>query len=97
MNYHFQWDPIKAASNRRKHGVSFDDAVTVFRDPRARSLFDDGHSVDDERWITLGISDKAGVLVVHHTYEEMDADNLLIRIISSRKATKREISQYPEP
>jgi uncharacterized protein len=96
MNYHFQWDPIKAAVNRQKHGVSFEQAVTVFRDPRARSLFDQDHSAEEERWITLGLSEKGGVLVVHHAFEEMDEDNLLIRIISSRKATKREIAQYRE-
>lgn len=60
------------------------------------SLFDKEHGDSEERWITLGLTEKGGLLAVHHTYEEMDDDNLLIRIISSRKATKGEIHQYTE-
>jgi uncharacterized DUF497 family protein len=94
MDYCFEWDPNKAAANRRKHGVSFDQAATVFLDPRAMSLFDGEHSIEEDRWITLGISVGGGLLAVHHTYEEVDAATAQIRIISSRKATKHETDQY---
>ena len=96
MKYDFEWDPNKARLNRRKHGVAFEQAATVFRDPRAISLFDDAHSEDEERWITLGLSSGAGLLVVHHTFEEEDANTVKIRIFSSRRATKKETGQYGE-
>jgi hypothetical protein len=94
--YDFEWDPNKARLNRQKHGVGFDQATTVFRDPRAVSVFDDTHSKTEDRWITLGVSAAGGLLVVHHTFEEMNANTIRIRIFSSRKATKNEISQYGE-
>ena len=96
MNYDFEWDPNKAQSNQRKHGVRFDQAATVFRDPRAVSVFDDTHSKADDRWITLGISASGALLVVHHTFEEMKENTIRIRIFSSRKATKNEAGQYRE-
>ena len=96
MNYDFEWDAGKARSNRRKHGVSFEIAVTVFRDPRTVSLFDDSHSAEEDRWITMGISAGGGLLVVHHTFEELDGNTVRIRIFSSRKATKTETEQYGE-
>jgi len=72
-------------------------AGTVFRDPRMLSLYDDEHSDSQEdRWITLGLSTVSGLLVVHHTFEDVDADTVRIRIFSSRKATKEEIKQYSE-
>lgn len=52
--YRFAWDPAKAAANRRKHGVSFEQAAAVFRDPLALSRYDEGHSEGEERWLTLG-------------------------------------------
>ena len=94
MNYDFEWDPVKAKSNRRKHGVGFDQAATVFRDPRTVSVFDDAHSKTEDRWITLGVSAGGGLLVVHHTFEEMNENTIRIRIFSSRKATKNEAGQY---
>jgi len=97
MEYCFQWDPHKAIVNYRKHRVGFDQAATVFLDPRALSLYDDSHSDEEDHWITLGMSAFAGLLVVHHTYEEdADASTVYIRIISSRKATNREVRQYAE-
>jgi len=61
------------------------------------SLYDDEHGeAGEERWITLGLSAMSGLLVVHHTFEEIDADTVDIRIFSSRKATKQEIKQYTE-
>jgi len=94
VNYNFEWDPDKAKLNQRKHGVGFEQAATVFRDPRALSVFDDAHSQTEERWITLGVAAGGGLLVVHHTFEEMNANTVRIRIFSSRKATKNEAGQY---
>jgi hypothetical protein len=96
MEYCFEWDPSKAAANQRKHGVSFGQAATVFLDPRALSLYDDEHSAEEDRWITLGLSATGGLLLVHHTYEESSTSAIRIRIISSRKPTKREVRQYTE-
>lgn len=94
MNCDFEWDPVKAKSNHRKHGVGFDQAATVFRDPRAVSVFDAAHSKTEDRWITLGVSAGGGLLAVHHTFEEMNENTIRIRIFSSRKATKNEAGQY---
>ena len=94
MVYTFEWDPKKAAGNHKKHGVRFEDAATVFNDPRALSVYDDEHSAREDRWITLGVSMLAGLLAVHHTFEQVDESLVLIRIISTRKATKREIQEY---
>ena len=55
MIYNFEWDNKKNKSNQKKHGVSFEQATTVFQDPRALTLFDDEHSITEERWVTLGI------------------------------------------
>jgi uncharacterized protein len=96
MSCYFEWDPAKEQINRKKHGVGFELASTVFHDPLLLSIFDEEHSVAEERWITLGKS-RAGVfLVVIHTFRQNDADNEVIRIISARKATKREQAQYEE-
>ncbi len=96
MQYDFEWDPNKARQNVRKHGVTFENAATVFRDPRARSIFDDVHSVDEDRWITLGLAASGGMLVVHHTFQQFDDARVRIRIFSSRQATKQEMTQYME-
>ncbi len=99
MNYRFEWDPNKAATNPRKHGVSFEQAAAIFGDPKALTIFDNEHDDAEERWITLGVSPISGLLVVHHTYKEEASEEppeILIRIISSRKATKREVRQYTE-
>lgn len=96
MNYDFEWDPHKARMNRQKHGVGFEHAATVFRDPRALSVFDDTHSRGEDRWVTLGVSAGGRILVVHHTFEEVTTNTIRIRIFSSRKATKKEIAQYGE-
>ena len=96
MDYDFEWDPNKALLNRRKHGAAFEQAATVFRDPRAVSVFDGAHGGREDRWITLGLSASGGLLVVHHTFEEVNAQTVRIRIFSSRKATKNEAGQYGE-
>ena len=87
----FIWDENKARDNLEKHKVSFEEAQTVFSDPNARMIFDTEHSSDEERFILLGISSGLRLLVVCHSYRE---DEMLIRIISARKATKNEQKQY---
>lgn len=98
FEYQFEWDRAKALRNAREHRVSFERAATVFLDPRAVSIFDDEHSQNEERWITLGL-DRAGVLlVVCHTFREgKEAGreaNAKIRLISARRADRREATQY---
>ncbi len=80
----------------KKHGVSFEESATVFKDPNALSLFDSDHSENEDRWITLGLSEKARLLVVIHTFLEKMDGTIIIRIISSRKATKQESLTYGE-
>lgn len=73
MHLHFEWDANKAASNLRKHGVSFEEAAEVFRDPLALTLFDENHGQDEERWITLGRAGNRKLVVVVRTWREMAA------------------------
>ena len=87
----FEWDPRKAATNRRKHGVSFEEAATVFSDDRALVIDDPDHSEAEDRFVLLGVSATLRVLVVVHCYREGDAR---IRLISARKATRSERAQY---
>ncbi|MCP4347846.1 MAG: BrnT family toxin [Desulfobacterales bacterium] len=96
MNYNFEWEPKKARQNWDNHGVAFDEAATVFKDSMAVSIFDPDHSETEERWITLGISEKGRLLIVIHTFIQEDKDTVTVRIISSRKATKKEIKTYGE-
>ena len=83
----FEWDAAKAAANIKKHGVSFDEAQSVFYDEFAVQFFDEEHSAAEERFLMLGMSVDARVLLVCHC--EREAGNV-IRIISARKATRRE-------
>jgi hypothetical protein len=85
----FEWDADKAAINLAKHGVSFDEACTVFADPLATSLLDVAHSIDEERWLTTGHSDQGQLVIVSHTNREG-----AIRIIGARPATPRERGIY---
>ena len=96
MKYYFEWDPNKARQNIRNHKTSFERAATVFLDQRALSIFDDEHSKIEERWLTLGIDDTGILLVVCHTFNQIDNEIFNIRIISTRKATKNETKQYEE-
>jgi uncharacterized protein len=89
----FDWDYQKARINKRKHGVSFEEAQTVFYDENARLRYDPDHSLDEERYILLGISSALQLLVVSHVYREKKE---IIRIISARQATKQESQQYRE-
>lgn len=96
MTYSFEWDKDKAKTNLVKHNISFEDAASIFRDPNALSLFDDEHSDEDDRWITLGISSSGKLLLVNHTFKEISSERCIIRIFSSRKANKSETGQYGE-
>ncbi|MCL1847367.1 MAG: BrnT family toxin [Coriobacteriia bacterium] len=87
----FKWDDQKNLANIAKHKVSFDEAQTVFLDVNARVIDDPDHSDNEDRFIIMGISNKLRILVVCHCYRESDA---VIRIISARKATKNEVSNY---
>lgn len=89
---HFEWDDRKAAANLKKHGVSFEEARSVFYDDRAKLIDDPDHSEDEDRFILLGLSATLRVLVVCHCYR---TDGGAIRIISARKATARETQSYP--
>ena len=86
----FEWDAIKADRNLRKHGVSFLEARSVFDDPEALLVPDPDHSEEEERFILLGTSYKVRVLIVVHCERRND----VLRIISSRKATRKEAAQY---
>jgi uncharacterized protein len=91
----FEWDERKNRGNRTKHGVWFEEAQSAFRDPNARLFYDPEHSGTgkEDRFILIGVSSTAGLLVVVHCYKESDS---VIRIISARKATKKEFIFYEE-
>ncbi len=88
----FEWDERKAAANQHRHGVSLEEARTVFFDERARLIDDPDHSEGEERFILLGLSSTLRLLVVCHCYR---SEGNVIRIISARKATARESRSYP--
>jgi uncharacterized DUF497 family protein len=93
--YIFEWDPEKAASNVRKHGVTFEEASRVFSDPCAASRYDDEHSSpEEERWVTLGTSRRDLLVVVHTFVEHMRT--VTVRIISARHATRNERRSYED-
>ncbi len=87
----FDWDEDKSKVNVRKHGVSFEEAQTAFHDENARLRYDCDHSLDEERYILLGLSSSLRLLVVCHVYRK---EKEIVRIISARKATKQENQQY---
>lgn len=89
----FEWDEAKAKSNLIKHGVSFDEAKSVFGDDFARVIYDETHSKNEERFVILGMSKKLRILVVVHCLRQ---DELTVRLISARKATQNEQNQYKE-
>ncbi len=90
-NIKIEWDPLKASSNLKKHGVSFEEAATAFSDDIGRLIPDPDHSDEEDRFILLGMSWSLKVLVVCHCYRDSSS---IIRIISARKATKTECAQY---
>jgi uncharacterized DUF497 family protein len=94
INYNFEWDPNKARLNKENHGVSFEEAATVFLDPIAMTIYDPEHSETEDRWITMGISKNSRLLIVCHTFREETTEVVNIRIFSSRKANKKETQAY---
>ncbi|MCR4291258.1 MAG: BrnT family toxin [Candidatus Kuenenia sp.] len=96
MRYYFDWDPNKAKANRKKHRIGFEQASTIFPDPRMIAVFDTAHSKHEDRWATIGIDSNDILLVVIHTFQQLDANCCKIRIISARKATRKESKQYQE-
>ena len=89
MSLTFEWDEKKADDNLRKHGVTFDEAKTVFNDPFSVTIYDPDHSSDEQRYIDIGLSSKGRLIVV--SYMERGEK---IRIISGREATKKEQEEY---
>ena len=87
----FVWDERKNRENKRKHGISFEEATTIFADENARLIRDTDHSEAEDRFILLGFSAKLRILVVVHAYRQ---DEKEVRIISARKATPKERKQY---
>ena len=87
----FDWDPRKSATNSRKHGVSFEEAMTVFSDEQALFMADPDHSEEEDRFLLLGLSSSLRTLVVCHCFRESDE---IIRIISARKASRTERAIY---
>ena len=85
----YDWDPGKVITNFEKHGVSFEEAITVFGDPLAITVLDPDHSFDEERWLTTGVSSRQRMIVVWHTNR---ADS--VRLIGARPATPRERRTY---
>lgn len=89
--YLFDWDENKNKKNQKKHGIDFGEASTVFYDERAILFDDPEHSEEEERFLLLGMSESAHVCMVCHCYRESET---VIRIISARKATKKEVERY---
>ncbi len=89
----FEWDPHKNLENKRKHGISFEEAQAVFLDENALMINDPDHSEDEDRFVLLGLSAKIRLLAVCHCYRKSDE---VIRIISARKATRNEQKRYWE-
>jgi uncharacterized DUF497 family protein len=88
----FEWDDKKAIENKKKHGVTFEEAQSVFFDDQAIQFWDSPHSEKEDRFLMLGLSYKLRILLVVHCFRETDST---IRIISARKATKTETLFYP--
>lgn len=88
----FEWDSQKAAVNAKKHGVSFEEAKSVFSDDNGKLIGDPDHSEDEDRFVLLGLSSTLRMLLVCHCYR---AEGNLIRIISARKASAKESQTYP--
>ncbi|VAW34747.1 hypothetical protein MNBD_CHLOROFLEXI01-2100 [hydrothermal vent metagenome] len=87
----FNWDPRKARATIHKHGITFEEATSVFYDDKAVEFYDDEHSDWEDRFLLLGISSKLRLLMICHCYRESDS---IIRIISARKATTNEADYY---
>lgn len=87
----FEWDEAKDLANQKKHGISFDEAKTVFGDPRSITIVDEAHSDEEDRYLDLGLSSSGRLIVVSYTERPPN-----VRIISCRKATKAEQKTYEQ-
>lgn len=94
--FQFEWDKAKAAANERKHGVKFELASSVFRDPRLLTVADMEHSETEERWFSIGIDRNGVLLSVVYLWSETHQEAVKIRLISARPATPAEVRQYEE-
>ena len=90
----FEWDALKARVNFEKHKITFDEASTIFTDPFLISFVDEFHSDKEERFISIGLSERNRVLLAVHTEREETSETIVIRIISCRKATQTERKRY---
>ncbi|MFZ3138793.1 MAG: BrnT family toxin [Thermodesulfovibrionales bacterium] len=90
----FRWDTNKSKENLKKHGVSFEEAAEVFDDPLHVSILDKRFDYFDERWITIGSLKKGSIIVAGHLYYLTENGNEIIKIITARKATKKERQEY---
>ena len=96
MNIVFEWDAIKARKNLRKHNVSFEEARTIFFDPMLITFPDEAHSGSEERFISIGLSARTRLLLVVHTEQHESENEIVIRLISSRRATTTERKFHEE-
>ncbi|NJN80769.1 MAG: BrnT family toxin [Anaerolineales bacterium] len=96
MNFSFEWDTNKAKINLKKHQISFEEGKTIFADPFLITTLDEEHSDKEERFISIGTSTKQRILLVIHLEKIDFTDNIVIRIISCRKATSTERKIYEE-
>lgn len=93
---HFEWDPTKQEANVRKHAISFRQAGSVFLDPLVITRFDEEHSESEERWISTGRALNGFVLTLVYTWTEVGPQDVKIRIISARRATRIETGRYED-
>lgn len=96
MDLIFEWNETKARQNFRKHRVSFEEAKTIFNDPRLITFPDEHHSTEEERYLNIGFSARDRILLVVHTEREEIAETIVIRLISCRRATALERKTYEE-
>ncbi len=94
--FQFEWDEAKAASNLRKHGVSFELASSIFGDPRILTLADTTHSESEERWFSIGLASNGVPMSIAYLWTETGDGLVKIRLITARQATVSEISYYNE-
>jgi uncharacterized DUF497 family protein len=92
----FEWDEYKARANLEKHTISFDEALTIFADPFLLTFVDEFHSDKEERFISIGLSERNRVLLAVHLEREEQDETIVIRIVSCRKATTTERKHYEE-
>jgi uncharacterized DUF497 family protein len=90
----FEWDQNKNIINKQKHGISFEEAILIFTDRDALSIYDDEHSCREDRWVTIGLIPAGKIVVVVHTDRVYIDEKEVIRIISARKASEKEIRDY---